>query len=87
MHICDNVSFLHICVEGKLVRTSFMGVFPEITTLNTYMVAGKRCHASYTVGKSCTPVELEMNCNGTESYIIIIKSTRVNVEKVYAKLS
>lgn len=59
-----------------------MGVFPEITTLNTYMVAGKRCHASYTVGKSCTP----MNCNGTESYIIIIKSTRVNVEKVYAKL-
>ncbi|XP_011448244.2 uncharacterized protein [Magallana gigas] len=49
--------------EGKLVRKSFMGVFPEITKLNTYMVAGKRCHASYTVGKSCSPVELEMNCN------------------------
>lgn len=46
-----------------------MGVFPEITKLNTYLVPGKRCHPSFTVGKSRTPVELEMLCNGIESYI------------------
>lgn len=69
MYVKKNVSVLHICVEGKLVRKSFMGVFPEITKLNTYLVPGKRCHPSFTVGKSCTPVELEMLCNGIESYI------------------
>lgn len=46
-----------------------MGVFPEITELNTYLVPGKRCHPPFTVGKGCTPVELEMLCNGIESYI------------------
>lgn len=46
---------------------------------------GKCCYVFYIVGKSCIFVELEMNCNGIEFYIIIIKLIRVNVEKVYVK--
>lgn len=85
MYICDNVFFLYICVEGKLVWKLFMGVFFEIIMLNIYMVVGKCCYVFYIVGKSCIFVELEMNCNGIEFYIIIIKLIRVNVEKVYVK--
>ncbi|XP_052717071.1 uncharacterized protein LOC128189484 [Crassostrea angulata] len=51
--------FHEICFTGgKLVRKSFMGVFPDIIKLNTYLISSERFRWSITVGKTCTPVEL-----------------------------
>lgn len=71
-------SVLHICIEGKLVRKSFMGVFPDIIELNTYLIPSEYYRFSFTVGKNCTPVTMESQYDGTlnevaEPYVIILK--------------
>uniref|UniRef100_A0A8W8JTS3 Mammalian ependymin-related protein 1 n=2 Tax=Magallana gigas TaxID=29159 RepID=A0A8W8JTS3_MAGGI len=45
--------------EGKLVRKSFMGVFPDIIKLNTYLISDDQGRYSFTIAKPCTPVEME----------------------------
>lgn len=60
-HVSHAGHFREICFpEGKLVRKSFMGVFPDIIILNTYLIPDAQDdHYSFTIGKLCTPVELE----------------------------
>lgn len=42
-----------------------MGVFPDIIRLNTYLIQSERVRWSITVGKTCTPVELRRQNDGT----------------------
>lgn len=58
-------SVLHVYIGGKLVRKSFMGVYPDIIKLNTYLIRSERFRWSITVGKTCTPVELRRQNDGT----------------------
>lgn len=42
-----------------------MGVYPDIIKLNTYFISSERFRWSITVGKTCTPVELRRQNDGT----------------------